>query len=81
MDGWEGYGPMHNWDGYAFGWFWQILILVLIVLGIAVLVRWFAHPSSQKPKEKTPIEILKERYAKGEINKQEFEEKKRDLLQ
>lgn len=67
-------------NGYGLGGgllmivFW-VLIIALIVLGVRGIIgaRKF-HDNT------TPLEILKERYAKGEISKKEFEEKKKDLI-
>ena len=54
---------------------------VLIIGGIVVLFRWLFGIDRQQRVEKQPaLEILQQRYAKGEINKQEFEEKKKDLI-
>jgi putative membrane protein len=53
--------------------FWGVVI-VGIVLGIRWLVSQGRQPSSD-----TALEILRQRYARGEIDKQEFEAKKRDL--
>ena len=54
---------------------WSILIL-----GIIVLVRLLKRDSSRSsPPAETALDILKKRYARGEIRREEFEEKKRDL--
>jgi putative membrane protein len=56
--------------------FWALIIIAAVYL----IKRSFGH-SGGLPASRghTPLDILKERYAKGEINKQEFEEKKKDL--
>jgi len=79
-----GYGGWSNmmggWGFNAFGWLPMLLFWVLLILGIIVLIRYLGASSNRsQTKDKTPLEILKERYAKGEIDKQEFEEKKKDL--
>jgi putative membrane protein len=56
--------------------FWWLLPLALVI----ALVIYFANPSAGKSAtEKTAMDILKERYARGEIGKDEFDVKKRDL--
>jgi putative membrane protein len=84
--GWGGMGPgMMGWGGS--GWlgpvfmiFFWVLIIVLIILLIRWLVTSSHHQTSGTQREDSAVEILKRRYARGEIDKEEFEAKKKDLL-
>jgi putative membrane protein len=83
----EGYsmGPwMMNW-GHGMGWFWPIIMMafwIAVIVGIIFLIRWAVLSANKdrgyKPGE-SALDILKKRYARGEIKKEEFEEKKKDL--
>ena len=76
--GWaDGYG----WMG--FGWIVMILFWVLVIVGAIALVRWFGmrDRGSGDTSRRTPLEILQERYARGEIERDEYEQKRRDLEQ
>ncbi|OGT08771.1 MAG: electron transporter RnfE [Gammaproteobacteria bacterium RBG_16_37_9] len=74
----------HMWGiGMGFGWIFMILFWTLVILAIISLARGLfgeANLAKKSPHpEKAPLEILKERYARGEIDKKEFDEKKHDL--
>lgn len=66
--------PMYGMGGWMI--FWWVLIILLIVGAVS----FFARQQGSSNREKSAMDILKERYAKGEISKEEFEEKKRDIL-
>lgn len=76
-------------DGIGFGWgpgfgmFFMLLFWGLIILGIVALVKWLTGLSvnTGASPRKTALQILEERYARGEIEREEFEQKKRDLEQ
>lgn len=88
---WHGYGPhMMDWDGAGwygmiFGPIFMILVFAIVIALAVLLVRWLGGPwqGSQPPRhgqpDRTPLDILKERYARGEIDKEEFEERRRVL--
>ena len=60
-------------------WVLWIILWVFIWPIFLILLRKMRGHGKSGVSGKTPLDILKERYAKGEINKQEFEEKKKDL--
>ncbi len=79
------YGPGMMWDGWWFGMMLGPLMMIVFVAAVVVLVvvaiRWLsggAHRVHESP-GKTPLDILKERFARGEIDKEEFEERRRLL--
>ncbi|MEE8388340.1 MAG: SHOCT domain-containing protein [Acidiferrobacterales bacterium] len=73
MDGMGGFGM-----GF-FGWAFMILVWVLIIAGIISLVKWLMQSTSGSQSKKTPLEILQERFARGDIDEGEYERKKNIL--
>lgn len=73
-----------GWGGMWFGWIFWLIIIILVVWGVVSIVRNSQNRRSadhQKLSEslESPLEILKKRYARGEITKEEFEEMKKEL--
>jgi len=63
---------MHFWGMHLFWWvLWAILLAWIFVLPWDI-------PGERRPRE-SPLEILRRRYAEGEISTEEFEERKRTL--
>lgn len=79
----DGWGHMMNrWHMTGWGgWLMMIFWIILLAVAIYFMVRLFrgASESQQGGRGETPMDILKRRYANGEISKEEFEEKKKEL--
>jgi putative membrane protein len=69
------YGFGNGW-GMGFGWLIGLLIVGAIVW---LIIRSINQNNVPSRHTKSALDILKERYAKGEIGKEEYEEKKKDL--
>ncbi len=77
------YGWDWGWGHMIFGGLMMILFWGGIILVVVLAVRWLGGGSSQGAGSQLPgkraLEILQERFAKGEIDKEEFEERRRTL--
>lgn len=76
-NGYEGWG-LGNMMGWFGGGIMMIAFWVLLVVFIVWIVREISGKNSRS--NSNALDILKERYAKGEISKEEFESKKKDIL-
>ncbi|TAK95372.1 SHOCT domain-containing protein [Patescibacteria group bacterium] len=82
-----------GYGGFGFGWIFMLLFWGVIIWGVIMLVRHLSGSGmgggccghggheghGDTHKSDSALEILKTRYAKGEINQEEFEQKKKDL--
>ncbi len=70
----------HEMNGHfwGMGWWWIIGLVILIAV-IWVIATAISRSNQLHSSGKTPIDILKERYARGEIDKDEFDERKKNL--
>ena len=81
---WWGHDMM-GWGAGFFGGFFMLLFWALIIIGLVFLIRFLAGQTGSRREAggsgDSPLEILKKRYARGEIDKEEFEEKREALVE
>ena len=85
--GWQGYGYGMMGPGMMGGYGTMFLMPILWIVVIGVII-WVVVAAVRRPGESdsttrptdSALEILKGRYARGEINKEEYQEKKKDLV-
>ena len=73
MNGFEGHG-------WGMGWWWIIGLIIVVAVIWMVIKSKNTNRNANMPSGKSAFDILKERYARGEIDKKEFEERKKDLI-
>ncbi|MBN2031275.1 SHOCT domain-containing protein [bacterium] len=79
---------MHDWGMMNWGWGWGGMIFQLlfwfVIIGVIIWGIKYMTDHTQRSRhdsEEDAIDILKKRYARGEIDKKEFDSKKKDLLE
>jgi putative membrane protein len=86
-------GPYEMMGGW--GWFWPFhfiipllflaIIITVVVLAVRYAMDWGGHPTRPSTmgygaeRRSSALDVLEERYARGEINRDEYLEKKRDI--
>jgi len=73
---------MHPMWGMWGAWGIVMMMLVfwgLVTVGIVLAIRWLMHQGKEARATDAALDILRQRYARGDISKEEFEAKKRDL--
>lgn len=73
MQGYEGYGMM------GFGWIFGLIIWALLIVGVVLAIKWVIGPSAIGGRSLTALDILKQRYASGEISEEQYRRMKKEL--
>jgi putative membrane protein len=81
-----GPGMMGDWGMGWLGMIFMIAFWTLIIAGLVLLIRWLIQNTGGKGRQPSTagsraMEILKERYARGEIDRDQFESMKRDIME
>ena len=71
----DGMGGGFMW----FGWIFGVIFIGLIIWVVIAIVNKNQNSNQSLPVSETPLDILRRRYAKGEITKDEFDETRRNL--
>ena len=77
-----GWGMHPMWGWWGIWWFGMMLFMflfwALVIIGIVLGIRWLVRQGRPESSD-SAMEILRQRYARGEINREEFEAKRKDL--
>lgn len=76
---WTGMEGM-GWGWVGLGLLHMVLFWGLVILALGALVKWFVG-DGRPYSEQRPLDILKARYAKGELTREQFEQLKRELAE
>lgn len=71
---WGDFGGM-GYGGFGFGWIFMVLFWAFVILGIVYLIKQISGTGKTARGQETAEDILKKRYASGEITKEEYREK------
>jgi putative membrane protein len=79
-----GPGQWHDGMGWGWGGMWlgplfMIALLALLIAGIVVLVRWMGGGGEGGGRVRTARDVLDERYARGEIDREEYLRRREDM--
>jgi putative membrane protein len=78
-----GWGMMGGYGGYGYGFgIFHMIIWIVILIAIVALVVWLMRSATgpgMPPRRSTGLDVLEERYARGEINRDEYLQKKKDI--
>ena len=69
----QGYGFM------GFGGFFGLIFWLLLIIGIILAIKWVLGASSSVGKSPSALEILKQRYASGEISEEQYHRMKKEI--
>jgi putative membrane protein len=75
---WNGFGEM-GWGWIGLGVVHMLLFWVLVILGIVFLVRLLSGAAPPATGGGRALEILRERYARGELTREQYEQMKKEL--
>jgi len=81
--GWGMHHPMMwgMWGAWGLGMMLMMLVFwAAVIVGIVLAIRWLVGQGRLGRPHDAALDILRQRYARGEINKDEFEAKRRDLM-